>query len=180
MISTRSNNGVYMLTVTQIAKQFGISRTTILYYEKEQLLMPACRSENGYRWYGENEVKRLEAITSYCSYGLSVSNIHTLLSRNGESQAQILKDHFNELEREIQNLRAQQKAVVLLLQQPSLLEEHIVNKQRWVEIMVAAGFTETDMVKWHQKFEELEPMEHQKFLESLGISREEITKIRAL
>ncbi|KOC97259.1 MerR family transcriptional regulator [Vibrio parahaemolyticus] len=169
-----------MLTVTQIAKQFGVSRTTILYYEKEELLIPACRSENGYRWYGEKEVERLEAITSYRSYGLSVASIRTLLDRNGESQAEILKDHFNELEREIQNLRAQQKAVVVLLQEPSLLEENIVNKERWVEIMVAAGFTETDMVKWHQKFEELEPNEHQKFLESLGISGDEITKIRAL
>ncbi|KIF50341.1 MerR family transcriptional regulator [Vibrio owensii 47666-1] len=169
-----------MLTVTQIAKQFGISRTTILYYEKEELLLPACRSENGYRWYGEKEIERLETITSYRSYGLSVSSIRTLLDRNGESQAQILKDHFNELEREIQNLRAQQKAVVVLLQEPSLLEENVVNKERWVEIMVAAGFTETDMVKWHQKFEELEPNEHQKFLESLGISGDEITKIRAL
>ncbi len=68
----------------------------------------------------------------------------------------------------------------MLLQEPSLLEENIVNKERWVEIMVAAGFTETDMVKWHQKFEELEPLEHQKFLESLGISSDEITTIRAL
>ena len=169
-----------MLTVTQIAKQFGVSRTTILYYEKEQLLIPAYRSENGYRWYGEKEIKRLEAITSYRSYGLSVSSIRALLNRDGESQSQILKDHFNELEREIQNLRAQQKAVVVLLQEPSLLEDNIVNKQRWVEIMVAAGFTENDMVKWHQKFEQLEPLEHQKFLESLGIPNEEIVKIRAL
>ncbi|AXY00752.1 MerR family transcriptional regulator [Vibrio alfacsensis] len=169
-----------MLTVTQIAKQFGRSRTTVLYYEKEKLLIPAFRSENGYRWYGEKEIKRLEAITSYRSYGVPVSSIRTLIDRDGESQAQILKDHFNELEREIQNLRAQQKAVVLLLQEPSLLEEKIVNKERWVEIMVAAGFTDTDMVKWHQKFEELEPNEHQKFLESLGISGEEIAKIRAL
>ncbi|PJC87986.1 MerR family transcriptional regulator [Vibrio sp. HA2012] len=169
-----------MLTVTQIAKLFRVSRTTILYYEKEELLIPAYRSENGYRWYGEKEIKRLEAITSYRSYGLSISSIRTLLDRNGESQTQILKDHFNELEREIQNLRAQQKAVVVLLQEPNLLEENIVNKERWVEIMIAAGFTETDMVKWHQKFEELEPNEHQKFLESLGISGDEITKIRAL
>ncbi|EMI4394636.1 MerR family transcriptional regulator [Vibrio parahaemolyticus] len=169
-----------MLTVTQIANQFGVSRTTILYYEKEELLIPAYRSENGYRWYSEKEIKRLEAITSYRSYGLSVSSIRSLLNRDGESQAKILKDHFNELEREIQNLRRQQKAVVMLLQEPSLLEENIVNKERWVEIMVAAGFTETDMVKWHQKFEELEPLEHQKFLESLGISNDEIATIRAL
>lgn len=169
-----------MLTVTQLAKQFGVSRTTILYYEKEELLMPAYRSENGYRWYGNNEIQRLKAITSYRSYGLSVSSIKTLVNRNGESQDQILKDHFNQLESEIQNLRAQQKAVVVLLQEPSLLEGNIVNKERWVEIMVAAGFSESDMVKWHQKFEELEPQEHQKFLESLGISGKEITQIRAL
>ncbi|SKC31570.1 HTH-type transcriptional regulator ZntR [Photobacterium piscicola] len=169
-----------MLTVTHIAKQFGVSRTTILYYEKEALLMPAYRSENGYRWYGDKEVQRLKTITSYRSYGLSIASIRTLLNRNAESQTQILKDHFNELEKEIQNLRAQQKAVVMLLQEPSLLEENIVNKDRWVEIMVAAGFTETDMIKWHQKFEALEPLEHQKFLESLGISSDEIIKIRAL
>ncbi|NOI13670.1 MerR family transcriptional regulator [Vibrio hepatarius] len=169
-----------MLTVTQLAKQFGISRTTILYYEKEQLLVPAYRSDNGYRWYGEKEVERLGAITSYRSYGLSVSSIRSLLNQKGKSQTQILKDHFYELEREIQNLRAQQKAVVVLLQEPNLLEENIVNKERWVQIMVAAGFSENDMVKWHQKFEELEPQEHQKFLESLGITSDEIRKIRAL
>lgn len=169
-----------MLTVTQLAKQFGISRTTILYYEKEQLLVPAYRSDNGYRWYGEKEAERLGAITSYRSYGLSVSSIRSLLNQKGKSQTQILKDHFYELEREIQNLRAQQKAIVVLLQEPNLLEENIVNKERWVQIMVAAGFSENDMVKWHQKFEELEPQEHQKFLESLGITSDEIRKIRAL
>ncbi|WP_162062811.1 MerR family transcriptional regulator [Vibrio taketomensis] len=169
-----------MLTVTQLAKQFGISRTTILYYEKEQLLLPAYRSENGYRWYGDKEIERLNAITSYRSYGLSVASIKALLNQTGKSQTQILKDHFNELENEIQSLRAQQKAIVVLLQEPTLLEDNIVNKERWVNIMVAAGFSENDMVKWHQKFEELEPQEHQKFLESLGISEQEIAQIRAL
>lgn len=169
-----------MLTVTQLAKQFGISRTTILYYEKEQLLLPAYRSENSYRWYGDKEIERLNAITSYRSYGLSVASIKALLNQTGKSQTQILKDHFNELENEIQSLRAQQKAIVVLLQEPTLLEENIVNKERWVNIMVAAGFSENDMVKWHQKFEELEPQEHQKFLESLGISEQEIAQIRAL
>lgn len=168
-----------MITVTQLAKQFGISRTAILYYEKERLLMPASRSDNGYRWYGKREIERLKTITSYRSYGLSVSRIRTLLDRAGQSQTQILKDHFDQLEREIQHLRAQQKAVVVLLQDPSLLKENIVSKERWVQIMVAAGFTESDMLKWHQKFEELEPKEHQKFLESLGISSDEIANIRA-
>ncbi|WP_039973906.1 MerR family transcriptional regulator [Vibrio jasicida] len=169
-----------MLTVTQLARECGLSRTTILYYEREGLLAPAHRSENGYRWYGEKEMQRLKTISSYRSYGLPVSSIRTLLAQKGKSQAEILKDHFNELEREIQNLRAQQKAVVVLLQEPQLIEDNIVTKERWVQIMQAAGFSENDMVTWHQKFEELEPAEHQKFLESLGIDQDEIVRIRAL
>ncbi|ASI94307.1 MerR family transcriptional regulator [Vibrio rotiferianus] len=169
-----------MLTVTQLARECGLSRTTILYYEREGLLAPAHRSENGYRWYGENEIQRLKTISSYRSYGLPISSIRTLLAQKGKSQAEILKDHFNELEREIQNLRAQQKAIVVLLQEPQLIEDNIVTKERWVQIMQAAGFSENDMVTWHQKFEEMEPAEHQKFLESLGIEQDEIGRIRAL
>lgn len=169
-----------MLTVTQLARECGLSRTTILYYEREGLLAPAHRSENGYRWYGEKEMQRLKTISSYRSYGLPISSIRTLLAQKGKSQAEILKDHFNELEREIQNLRAQQKAIVVLLQEPQLIEDNIVTKERWVQIMQAAGFSENDMVTWHQKFEEMEPAEHQKFLESLGIEQDEIVHIRAL
>jgi hypothetical protein len=55
-----------------------------------------------------------------------------------------------------------------------------MNKAKWVEIMTAAGLSKEDMMKWHQKFEEMEPKEHQKFLESLGISPEEISQIRNL
>ncbi|MET2852920.1 MerR family transcriptional regulator [Vibrio owensii] len=169
-----------MLTVTQLARECGLSRTTILYYEREGLLAPAHRSENGYRWYGEKEMQRLKTISSYRSYGLPISSIRTLLAQKGKSQAEILKDHFNELEREVQNLRAQQKAIVVLLQEPQLIEDNIVTKERWVQIMQAAGFSENDMVTWHQKFEEMEPAEHQKFLESLGIEQDEIVRIRAL
>lgn len=169
-----------MLTVTQLTRECGLSRTTILYYEREGLLAPAHRSENGYRWYGEKEMQRLKTISSYRSYGLPISSIRTLLAQKGKSQAEILKDHFNELEREIQNLRAQQKAIVVLLQEPQLIEDNIVTKERWVQIMQAAGFSENDMVTWHQKFEEMEPAEHQKFLESLGIEQDEIVRIRAL
>ncbi|WP_047514664.1 MerR family transcriptional regulator [Vibrio harveyi] len=169
-----------MLTVTQLARECELSRTTILYYEREGLLAPAHRSENGYRWYGEKEMQRLKTISSYRSYGLPISSIRTLLAQKGKSQAEILKDHFNELEREIQNLRAQQKAIVVLLQEPQLIEDNIVTKERWVQIMQAAGFSESDMVTWHQKFEEMEPAEHQKFLESLGIEQDEIVRIRAL
>jgi len=136
-----------MQTVTQLAKNYHVSRTTILYYERAGLLLPACRSENGYRWYGDL------------------------------AQEQILRDQFNSLEQEIQKLRQQQKAIVMLLEQPTLLEQNMVTKQRWVEIMKAAGLNEQDMKNWHKQFEKMEPDAHQEFLESLSIDAEEIKKI---
>ncbi|WP_283132026.1 MerR family DNA-binding transcriptional regulator [Enterovibrio norvegicus] len=168
-----------MQTISQLAKQHRVSRPTILYYEREGLLNPSYRAENGYRWYGENEAKRLSAILAYRSYGVPVNNIVPLLDREDDmTQEHILRDQFNALENEIQRLRQQQKAIVILLEQPRLLEQNMVTKERWVDIMVAAGMSEEDMMNWHKQFEKMEPDAHQEFLESLNIDEKEIIKIR--
>ena len=170
-----------MLSVTQLARRCGVSRSAVLYYERKGLLLPAIRSENGYRWYGEKQVKTLRNILAYRSYGLSVAQIADLVCRqDGVAQERILRDQFHAHEREISNLRQQQKAIVQLLNQPHLLEKQMVTKERWVEIMRAAGLSEEEMLNWHRNFEKMEPEEHRKFLESLGIPADEVERIRAL
>ena len=57
-------------------------------------------------------------------------------------------------------------------------EMPMLNKERWVEVMRAAGLTEADMHRWHIQFEKMEPEAHQEFLESLGIEAAEIGRIR--
>lgn len=52
--------GEVMLTVTQLARRFQISRVTILYCELEGLLTQSHRSENGYRRYADKEIVRLK------------------------------------------------------------------------------------------------------------------------
>ena len=170
-----------MLTVSQLARKFHISRASVLYYERRGLLMPALRSENGYRWYGDEQIRALESILAYRSYGLPLAKIADLVHRNDEAaQERILRDQFSALEKEILALRLQQKAIVQLLKQPQLLEKDMVTKERWVEIMRAAGLSEDDMANWHRNFEKMEPEEHHKFLQSLGIGEEEIARIRRL
>ncbi|GIC76906.1 MerR family transcriptional regulator [Moritella sp. F3] len=166
-----------MLTVTQLANACHISRTTLLYYERAGLLLPALRSDNGYRWYGDKEVKRLESIISYRSFGLSIKDIMPLLD-NDLKQEQTLHNQFNALEKEIQVLRLQQKAIVMLLEQPALLATNQLTKARWVGVMRNAGFDEEDMSNWHKQFEKMEPGAHQEFLESLNIDADEIELIR--
>ncbi len=170
-----------MLTVSQLAKRFNITRSTIIYYEKKGILLPFSRSENGYRWYGKAEIDRLKMIIAYRSFGLPIVKLTSLIKReNGLDQESILKDQFTALEQEILILRKQQKAIVQFLKEPIQQENTMVTKERWVEIMKAAGLSDDDMLNWHRKFEELEPNEHQKFLESLSITPDEITRIRKL
>ncbi|KFI11644.1 MerR family transcriptional regulator [Vibrio coralliilyticus] len=170
-----------MLTVTQLAKACNVSRTTVLYYERVGLLTPATRSDNGYRWYGEKERRRLESIMSYRSFGLPVQEIEPLLDRSDEhKQEQTLRDQFTALEREIQTLRQQQKAILTLLEQPILFDQNLLTKERWVNVLRSSGMTEEDMANWHKQFERMEPDAHQEFLESLQIDADEIAEIRAM
>lgn len=169
-----------MLTVSQLAKRHNVSRTTILYYEKVGLLHPTFIAENGYRWYGNEEIEKLKQIVLYRSYGLTISDITHILNSPEKSQSKILESHFLALSTEINNLRTQQMAIIELFKKSILSKEKNVNKAKWVEIMLAAGLSKEDMIAWHRKFEEMEPEEHQKFLESLDISPAEITNIRNL
>lgn len=167
-----------MLTVTELGRRYNLSRATILYYEKEGLLTPAQRSANGYRWYGEAEQRRLESIVSYRAYGLPLASIKGLIESDEGNQSRVLKAHFHQLEVEISKLKQQQRAIVAVLQEPALLANQDMNKERWVEIMRASGFDDDAMWNWHQRFEAMEPKGHQRFLESLGIDAEEVEAIR--
>ncbi|MBB6522307.1 MerR family transcriptional regulator [Pseudoteredinibacter isoporae] len=169
-----------MLTISKLARQAGIARSSLLYYERIGLLQPKLRGDNGYRWYGPEEVTRLESIMAYRSYGIAIDKIGELLDRNSKAQADILKEHFQQLDLEIKQLRQQQKAIIELLHLDQEVENDMVNKDTWVAIMRGAGLSDDDMTRWHQTFEKMEPEEHQKFLESLGIEQDEIAQIRKL
>ena len=54
----------------------------------------------------------------------------------------------------------------------------MVTKQKWTEVMRAAGFSDEDMRRWHMQFEKSAPGEHQEFLEFLHLAPEEVRSIR--
>ncbi len=167
-----------MLTISLLAKKFNLSRTTILYYEREGLLHPLKRDLNGYRLYGDKALFRLSQIVSYRALGVPVSEIALLLDGKGE-QKRILQDQLQRLQAEIERLHQQQMAILKFMKQPDTEENSMVTKERWTEIMRAAGLSDDDMHNWHIQFETLEPEAHQEFLESLQIGADEIDRIRA-
>lgn len=198
------------MTVGHLAREFKLSRTALLYYDRIGLLRPTGRSTGNYRVYRQPEVERLRQICFYRRMGIPLREIARLLQRDratGPSET-VLRRRLQTLETEIESLQEQQRQIVRLLEHfpgrpapaprnaaggfarppriPSassrgsnaFQENIMVTKDKWVQIMKAAGFSEQNMLDWHRTFEKLEPTGHQEFLESLGIAKEEIRAIR--
>jgi MerR family transcriptional regulator, thiopeptide resistance regulator len=169
------------LTVSALARSAGLSRSTLLYYDRLGLLRPHHRSVARYRIYSAQDVQRLEQICLYKQMGVRLTEIRRLLvNPEGNAAAAILQRRLRDLGRQIDLLRRQQRQIAGILKQKALQtkELEMINKERWVEIMRAAGLSQEDMQNWHTQFEKMEPDAHQEFLESLGIEPTEIARIR--
>ena len=169
-----------MVTISALAKGSGLSRSALLYYDRLGLLKPAGRSRSGYRLYSSFDLERLEQICLFRQMGIPLKEMRKLLDSAGEnSTVEILQRRLRVLNLEIANFRKQQRYILELLRQKQLLQGvEMIGKERWVEIMKAAGLDEQDMHNWHIQFEKMEPEAHQEFLESLGIKPAEIKQIR--
>lgn len=168
-----------MLTVSALARRCGVSRTAVLYYESAGLLNAARRTASNYRVYGERELERLRLIRVYRDSGLSLADIRVLLDRSGTQAAAVLRRRLVEIDAEIERLRGHQRAIARLLPGAGALgRRDVMTKDKWVDVMRKAGFSEDDMRRWHAEFERSAPAEHQEFLEFLHIPADEIRKIR--
>jgi DNA-binding transcriptional MerR regulator len=167
------------MTISRLAKQHGLSRSTLLYYDRIGLLSPGGRRHNGYRHYTPRDEKRLGQICLYRRTGLPLAEIRKILGRPRQELAGALERQLHDLSTQIEALRSRQRVIVELLKDRRLLDRvgHMT-KERWVKLLRDSGFTDTDLARWHHDFERLDPAYHQHFLEFLGIPPEEIGAIR--
>lgn len=169
-----------MYTVGQLAKLFGLARSTLLYYDEIGVLSPSARSASNYRLYSDDDVRRMERIKVYREAGLPLEAISRLLREDSDSVPAVLERHLQALSREIARLRDQQHLIGALLGNAQLRGSRSLTKSQWVALLASTGMSEEGMCRWHAEFEKSFPEAHQDFLESLGIPKDEITMIRKL
>lgn len=168
-----------MITVTKLADKFGLSRTTLLYYDRLGLLRPTHRSSAGYRLYGDDAVERLRAICAYRNAGLTLKDIGLLLSQPDVPNERILRSRLLQLDSEIGKLRVQQRAIIGILRGVGSADSvSSIDKDAWVGILRSCGLSPEDMSRWHTQFEMDAPAAHHAFLLWLGISEDEAMEIR--
>ncbi len=171
-----------MKTIRQLASRFGLSRTTLLYYDRLGLLRPDYRTAAGHRLYSDTDEARLARICELRAAGMPLGEIDAVLDPSHKLRAPLgdaLNRRLSDLNGEIAALRRQQQvALALLRDRTASGRTRVMTKERWVRLLTACGLDEHDLATWHSEFEKLSPEAHQDFLESLGIPTAEITTIR--
>ena len=168
-----------MMTIRQLARRFGLSRATLLYYDRIGLLHPSARSGAGYRLYDGEAEKRLGDICVYKNAGLSLDAVKRLLDGPQTCETDILITRMRDLDVEIDRLRTQQHAIAeLIARSGGHAVSGLFDKAAWIEILGAAGLDEKQMNDWHRAFETNAPEAHYAFLKWLGINENEIAHLR--
>lgn len=166
--------------ISELARQFALSRSTLLYYERIGLLRPALRSPAGYRRYTEADRRQLARICRLHRTGLTLEDLRPILAANRRPGVRLLQRRLQQVGEQIRGLQEKQRLLGGLLKQAATgAPPATVDKALWIDLLRAAGLDDSAMLRWHAAFERRAPAAHQAFLLSLGISEAEAQHIRA-
>jgi DNA-binding transcriptional MerR regulator len=103
-------------TVKKLAEMAGVSVRTLHYYDQIGLLKPRTIGENGYRYYGEKEVLKLQEILFFKELDFPLEQITDIMNNRKYDRNQALQDHKAMLEIK------EQRIVGLLMTVTQLIE----------------------------------------------------------
>jgi len=170
-----------MYTIGEMAKKFGLSRSTLLYYDRLGLVRPAARAANGYRLYDGQQANWLERIARYREAGIALTDIRRLLAMedSGGGNA-ILIERLKRIQAEIGRLKAQEKLVLAVLRENVAGGNAVAyTRKTWAELLTSLGYSREDWLAWHREFETDSPASHHRFLKSLQLSEADIDRLLA-
>ena len=108
-------------TIREVADLIGLSTDAIRLYEKEGLFSPLRDPNNGYRYYGPDEIQHIMGIHLYRQLDVSIAEIRNLLSA---SSLDVISENFSNLvlhtENEIECLQKR-------LEKLQFMKQHIDN-----------------------------------------------------
>ncbi|WP_029172031.1 MerR family transcriptional regulator [Streptococcus suis] len=85
-------------TVKQVSHWTGLTVRTLHHYDQIGLLKPAFVAENGYRYYNQKNLARLQEILLFRELDFPLKDIQQLLDMTEVNRQQVLRDHISLLE----------------------------------------------------------------------------------
>jgi len=124
-----------MYTVKQLSGLAGISPRTLHYYDEIGLLEPAAHGDNGYRYYGEEALLRLQQILFFKELDFRLDEIRAILAKPGFDVVYALGAHRQALLERVDRLNR-------LIQTIDKTTLHLQGQQTMQKKEYFAGFSE--------------------------------------
>lgn len=101
-----------MYTISEMANIFGVSRQTLIYYDKIGLFGPAEVNEKGYRFYSPTQIPLMRLICMLRDLGVDLDEITRLTSSYDVAEmARKLQERVSELDGQIAELEKERNSV---------------------------------------------------------------------
>ena len=130
-------------SIQEVARLTGTTSRTLRHYDQIGLLEPSRVGENGYRWYDEDALVRLQRILLLRDLGLGLADIGRVLDREQDETA-ALRRHLDWLRSEQQRLARQAVSV----------ERTLTARQEGVPIMADDMFDGFDHTQYQDEVEQ--------------------------
>jgi DNA-binding transcriptional MerR regulator len=134
-------------TVKQLAELAGVSVRTLHYYDEIDLLKPSSVGENGYRYYADDEVLRLQQILFFRELDFSLQAIRTILDDPAFDVVAALHAHRQALEDRVRRLQT-------LIQTVDSTILHLMGEVDMSKKKLFAGFSAEEEERYHQEARE--------------------------
>ncbi len=137
-----------MFTVKQLSKMAGVTPRTLHHYDDIGLLKPSQVGDNGYRYYGEEALLKLQQILFYRELGFPLDDIKKIMGRRDFDVLSALETHKESLGRQMERTKR------LLVTVDNTIQ-HIKGEKIMSQKGLFEGFSEEEQEKYAQEAEQL-------------------------
>jgi MerR family transcriptional regulator, thiopeptide resistance regulator len=131
-------------SVKQLAKLSGVTNRTLHFYDEIELLNPAYHGPNGYRFYEEEQVLKLQQILFFRELGFELKQIQELLGRSDFDQVAALRNHRRVLQGKLERMQE-------LIQTVDDTLAHIEGKKKMKASQLFKGFDPEKQAEYEQQ-----------------------------
>ena len=137
-----------MYTVKQLSALAGVTPRTLHHYDQIGLLKPSLVGPNGYRYYGEEAVLRLQQILLYRELDIPLEDIKRIMGRRDFDVLTALESHKIELARRVTRLQH-------LIQTVDETILHMKGQKEMTSKQIFSGFTPEEEEKYAKEAEQM-------------------------
>jgi DNA-binding transcriptional MerR regulator len=137
-----------MFTVKQLSRLAGVTPRTLHHYDAIGLLKPTRVGKNGYRYYGEESLLRLQQILFYRELGLPLEDIRKVVGRRDFDVLEALYSHREALQKQAGRLDR-------LIQTVDNTIHYLKGERHMGEKGLFEGFSEEEQEKYALEAEQM-------------------------